>query len=159
MAALRASIPEQGSDSEEDDFLPLQVPMNTCATKLSGTGLPPEEQYEPPTRSWDVTPLDQDVKAALVELGQGQSNPEELYPDVCPVATAGEERDHFDDEVPTRSWGMKPCDGEIRDALRQIRGGPQRKDGPRKSWTLLHEDPQIQDAISFLQATHVAAEA
>eukprot|EP00439_Symbiodinium_sp_Y106_P018203 s708_g2.t1 len=142
MAALRASIPEQDSDSEEDDFLPLQVPMNTCATKLSGIGPQPEEQYGPPTRSWDVTPLDQDVKAALVELGQGQSNPEEFYPDVCPVATAGEERDHFDDEVPTRSWGMRPCDGEIRDALRQIRGGLQRKDGPSKSITLGHQQAE-----------------
>ena len=107
---------------EDEDFLPATVPTHVKS----------EDDYTPPTRSWDITPLNEEVRA-MAEMQQRQADTAE-----------GDE-----DQLPSVSWELTP---DVKETLQ--RAQQRSKDRPRrKSWTLLHEDPVIQDAMKFITAS------
>mmetsp|Transcript_21192 Transcript_21192/g.25007 ORF Transcript_21192/g.25007 Transcript_21192/m.25007 type:complete len:133 (+) Transcript_21192:3-401(+) len=117
MCSLEQTIPE------DEDFLPTTVP-----TLLKNE----EDDYTPPTRSWDITPLNEEVRATLAEVQQHKAGNAE-----------------GDDQQPTVSWELA---AEVQETLERVK--QRSKDRPRrKSWTLLHEDPAIQDAMKFITAS------
>eukprot|EP00435_Cladocopium_sp_Y103_P022442 s2694_g5.t1 len=96
---------------EDEDFLPTTVPTFIKSE---------EDDYTPPTRSWDITPLNEEVRATLAEVNQRKADNAE-----------GD-----DDQLPTVSWELTP---EVQETLQKAQ--QRSKDRPRrKSFTLLHED-------------------
>lgn len=118
MCSMEQPIPE------DEDFLPTSVPTFIKSE---------EDDYTPPTRSWDITPLNEEVRATLAEVNQRKADNAE-----------GD-----DDQLPTVSWELTP---DVQETLQKAK--QRSKDRPRrKSFTLLHEDPAIQDAMKFISAS------
>ncbi|CAL1173640.1 unnamed protein product [Cladocopium goreaui] len=98
MCSMEQPIPE------DEDFLPTSVPTFIKSE---------EDDYTPPTRSWDITPLNEEVRATLAEVNQRKADNAE-----------GD-----DDQLPTVSWELTP---DVQETLQKAQ--------QRKSFTLLHED-------------------
>eukprot|EP00438_Fugacium_kawagutii_P010804 Skav202617 [mRNA] locus=scaffold3002:236905:245725:+ [translate_table: standard] len=136
MCSLEQTIPE---DEDRWDFLPTTVP-----TLLKNE----EDDYTPPTRSWDITPLNEErtwtraerrmeVRATLAEVQQHKAGNAE-----------------GDDQQPTVSWELA---AEVQETLERVKQrlidlmeGLDRLELGR---TISKLDPAIQDAMKFITAS------